>query len=243
VHGDKPQHLSPFNGKLSTVHKQEIEQMVNEIEIVHCALCKPIDRDEVKYRTDIIATSCSWLESLDNNNSLRESPIIGQTYYVTLKPPVKFWLNMNFWLYYDSPSVSINGYETEQEVEQSKFCFGEITSIVGHNESGATIGFAIKETLTFHEILATKPLRELPEFWTEFYYDSLKEDNFSLMKFGKYIQLSVTDAQGDIGLQCIVTKVDNQYLICKMTHWSFHEEYTFGGKYILPKFIREKVLE
>ena len=217
--------------------------MQQEIEIIHCSLCKPIERDETKYRTDLIATSCDWLESLDNNNSLKESPIKGQTYFVALKPPVKFWLNMELWLYYDSPSVSINGYETEQEAEQSKFCYGEITSIVSHNKTGATIQFAVKETLTFQEILATKPLKELPKFWAEFYYDSLKEDNFSLMKFGKYLQLSVTDAQGDIGLQCLVTGVDNQYLICKMIHWSFHEEFTFGGKYILPEFIREKVFD
>lgn len=69
--------------------------MQEEIEIRHCSLCKPIDREETKYKTDIMATSCTWRESLDGNNSLQENPLTGQTYFVTLKPPVKFRLNMD----------------------------------------------------------------------------------------------------------------------------------------------------
>jgi hypothetical protein len=215
--------------------------MQEEIEIRHCSLCKPVDRDEKKYQTDIMATSCAWRESLDGNNSLQESPLTGQTYFVTLKPPVKFRLNMDLWLYYDCPLVSINGYETEQEVEQSKFCYGQITSIIRYNESGATVEFTIKDTLTFQDILAKKPVKELPEFWTDFYLSSLKDDDYSLIKLGRYFQLSVSAAQEDIGLSCIITKIDNKFFICKMYHWSFHEESTFGGKYILPEFIRVKV--
>ncbi len=188
-----------------------------------------------------MATSCAWRESLDGNNSLQESPLTGQTYFVTLKPPVKFRLNMDLWLYYDCPLVSINGYETEQEVEQSKFCYGQITSIIRYNESGATVEFTIKDTLTFQDILAKKPVKELPEFWTDFYLSSLKDDDYSLIKLGRYFQLSVSAAQEDIGLSCIITKIDNKFFICKMYHWSFHEESTFGGKYILPEFIRVKV--
>ena len=217
--------------------------MREEIEIRHCSLCKPIDRDETKYQTDVMATCCTWKESLDSNNSLQESPLTGQTYFVTLKPPVKFWLNMDLWLYYDCPLVSINGYETEQEVEQSKFCYGQINSIISHNELGAIVEFTIKDTRTFHEILATKPIKELPEFWTDFYIYSLKQDDYSLVEFGKFYQLSVTAAQGDIGLSCILTKIDNKFFICKMYHWSFHEEFTFGGKYILPEIIRKKIFK
>jgi hypothetical protein len=217
--------------------------MREEIEIRHCSLCKPIDRDEAKYQTDVMATSCTWKESLDGNNSLQESPLTGQTYFVTLKPPVKFWLKMDLWLYYDCPLVSINGYETEQEVEQSKFCYGQINSIIRHNESGAIVEFTIKDTRTFQEILATKPIKELPEFWTDFYICSLKHDDYSLIELGKYYQLSVSAAQGDIGLSCIITKTNNKFFICKMYHWSFHEESTFGGKYILPEIIRGKIFK
>ncbi len=217
--------------------------MQEEIEIIHCSLCHPLDRDETKYQTDMMATSCSWKQSLDDNNSLQESPLTGLIYFVTLKPPVKFWLNMDLWLYYDCPLVSINGYETEQEVEQSKFCYGKITSIITHNESGATVEFKIKETLTFHELLATKPVKKLPEFWADFYLKSLKDADYSLIELGKYFQLSVSAAQGDIGLSCILTKIDNQYYICKMYDWSFHEEFTFGGKYILPEIVREKLFK
>ena len=217
--------------------------MHEEIEISHCSLCKPIDRDETKYQTDIMATSCTWKESLDGNNSLQESPLTGQTYFVTLKPPVKFQLNMDLWLYYDCPLVSVNGYETEQEVEQSKFCYGQITSIIRHNETGATVEFTIKNTLTFQEILATNPVKELPGFWSDFYLDSLKDDDYSLIELGKYFQLSVSVAQGDIGLSCILTKIDNKFFIFKMYHWSFHEDYTFGGKYILPEIISVKVFQ
>ncbi len=215
--------------------------MQKEIEIKHCSLCKPIDRDETKYHTNILATSCTWSESLNANNSLQEPPITGQTYFITLAPPVKFWLNMELWLYYDSPLVSINGYNTEQEVEQSKFCYGQISSIIQHNESGATVEFTIKDTLNFQEILATKPSKELPEFWTDFCLSSLKDDEYSLIALGKYLQLSVSAAQGDIGLSLILTKIDNKFFICKIYHWSFHEEYTFGGKYSIPDIISKKL--
>jgi len=214
--------------------------MQEEIEIRHCSICQPIDRDETKYQTDIIATSCIWRESLDVNHSLQESPITGQTYFVTLNQPVKFRLNMDLWLYYDCPLVSLNGYETEHEVEQSKFCYGKIISIISYNELGATVEFTIKNTLTFQEILTGRPVKQLPGFWTDFYLYFIEREEYSLLQFGKYFQVSVS-AQGDVGLSCILTKIDNQYYICKMYHWSISENYTFGGKYILPEIVREKV--
>ena len=214
--------------------------MQEEIEIRHCSLCRPIDRDETKYQTDVMATSCIWRESVDADHNLKESPIIGQTYFVTLNQPVKFRLNMDLWLYYDCPLVFYNGYETEREVEQSKFCYGQLISIISHNELGATVEFTIKNTLTFQEILTARPVKELPGFWTDFYLYFIERDEYALTQFGKYFQLSVS-AQGDVGLSCILTKFDNQYFICKINQWSFNENYTFGGKYILPEVVREKV--
>lgn len=218
----------------------QLNDMREEIEIRRCSLCKPVDRDEAKYQTDIIATSCTWRESLDVNHSLKESPIAGQTYFVILNQPVKFWLNMDLWLYYDSPLVSINGYETEQQVEQSRFCYGQLLSVISQNEAGVTVQFEVKQTLTLQELLTTRPVKELPAIWTDFYLSFIERDEYSLLQYGKYFQLSVS-VQGDIGLSCIVTKTTDQYLICKIDDWSFSEHYTFGGKYLLPDIIREKV--
>jgi hypothetical protein len=174
------------------------------------------------------------------DHSLDECPIAGQTYIVTLNAPVKFRLNMSLWLYYDCALVSYNGYETEQDVEQSKFCYGQLISIVSQNESGATVEFEVKNTLSFQEVLTARPVKELPGFWTEFYLYSIERGEHVLTQLGNYFQLSVS-IQGDIGLSCILTKMDNHYFICKMNHWSFSEEYTFGGNYILPEIITEKI--
>ena len=63
--------------------------MQEEIEIRNCSICKPIDRDEQKYQTDIIATSCKWLENL-KGDALQSNPETGKTYHVILKQPVVF---------------------------------------------------------------------------------------------------------------------------------------------------------
>ena len=45
--------------------------MQEEIEIRNCKCCKPIDRDETKYQTDIIATSCIWRGNLEVGDVFR----------------------------------------------------------------------------------------------------------------------------------------------------------------------------
>ncbi|OQP60436.1 hypothetical protein A3860_33470 [Niastella vici] len=111
-----------------------------EIEIRHCSLCRPIERNEEKYQTNIIATSCIWRENLEVDYTLQMSPSVAQTYIVVLNQPVKFHLNMSLWLFYDCPTAYYNGYENEAEIEQAKFCFGQITNLVSYNELG---GFCV----------------------------------------------------------------------------------------------------
>ena len=140
---------------------------MQEIEIRHCASCRPIERDEAKYQTDIIATGCTWRANLTVDYALQNAPNVGQTYFVTLHQPVKFSLNMALWLFYDCPLAHYNGYETEAEIEAAKFCFGEITNIIARDELGATVEFIVTKTLAFQDILETKKATELPQFWRD----------------------------------------------------------------------------
>src|SRR6478752_99174 len=99
--------------------------MSDEIEIRHCSGCNPVNKDEVKYCTDIIATNCFWMESLDVDYTLQQNPVAGKTYLVKLSAPVRFSLNSNIWLFYDCPMAYYNGYEKEEEIDKAVFCFGE----------------------------------------------------------------------------------------------------------------------
>ena len=103
-----------------------------EIEIGNCSSCRPKDGDEEHYQTNIIATRRLWIENLETNYALEQPPNVGQAYFVFLNQPVKFSLNMKFWLFYDCPKAFYDGYEKEEEIEQARFCFGQITKIISY---------------------------------------------------------------------------------------------------------------
>lgn len=212
-----------------------------EIEIKHCSICQPIDRDEKKYQTEIIATSCIWRENLEVDYTLQKNPIVGQTYFVTLNAPVKFFLNMELWLFYDCPLAFYNGYEKEEEIELANFCLGQITEIISYNELGATIEFTVIKALSFQDILNTIKITELPKFWTDFFIGFLNRLDYTFEKFGKYYKLSVS-AQGDLGQNCIFTQHEDEYFICMLNEWSFSENGTFGGKYKLPDELKNRLI-
>ena len=148
--------------------------MCEEIEIKHCSICSPIDRDEIKYRTEIIATSCLWRENLEVDYTLQLRPKEKETYFVVLYQPVKFKVGMELWLLYNCPTAYYNGYENETEIEQTVFCFGQITELVTQDDLGATIKFSVNKVVTLND-LVTRRLDtiqsgiELPN-WTDFYH-------------------------------------------------------------------------
>ncbi len=212
------------------------------IEIVKCACCHPVDRNEQKYQTDIICTSCTWRESLEVEYTLQDSPVIGQTYNVTLGAPVKFWVNMDLWLHYDCPLAFYNGYESELQIEESKFCYGRITNLISQNELGATIEFKVQQTTDFHNIVRNKSKIELPETWTNFFMAFIEKNDFQLYQYGKYYELTAS-SQGDVGQSCVFTQFGDRYVICKMEEWSLSEECTYGGSYLLPRKIENSILK
>jgi hypothetical protein len=220
----------------------QYNSMQKEIEIRHCSICKPIDRDEQKYQTDIIATSCVWLENSSGNSSLPEKPEIGKTYTVFLEQPVRFFLHMKLWLFYDCPLASLNGYEKEEEIDQALFCYGQITKIASYDKLGATVEFTVLASHTFQEILQTKPIKELPEFWADFFISSIDRNEYLFETFGKYYKLAVVMAQCDLGQFCIFTKYENELFICMLNEWSFSENFRFGGKYKVPEEIKNLLI-
>jgi hypothetical protein len=210
------------------------------IEIIHC--CKPIDRDEIKYQTDIIATSCIWLENLDVDYTLQDCPEEGNTYFIILNRPVRFSLDMKLWLFYDSPLAFYNGYTKEAEIDQALFCYGQITKIISYNEFGATVAFTVSKTKNFQEILRTNPIKELPEVWTNFFIGFIEKNDYTLETFGKFYQFSAAAAQGGLGQVCIFTEFEHEFMICKFYEWNFCENATLGGKYKLPERIKQLIL-
>lgn len=215
--------------------------MQEEIEISSCPCCRPIDRDETKYQTDIIATSCVWRENLEVDYPLQENPKVGQSYFVILNQPVKFSLNMQLWLFYDCPLAFYNGYEKEEEIDRAAFCFGEITKIISYNKLGATVEFTVAKILTLQDILEAKEPKELPKTWSGFFMNFIERQDYAFQTFGKYYQLSVS-AQSDLGQTCIFTACGGELLICMINVWSFSENCTFGGKYKLPENIEKLIL-
>ena len=212
-----------------------------EIEIRHCSSCRPIDRDETKYQTDIIATSCIWRDSLEVDYILQQNPNVGQTYFVTLNQPVRFSLNKELWLFYDCPLAVYNGYEKEEEIELASFYYGQISKIISYNELGVTIEFKVVRKASFQDILKTNTTKDLPIFWTDFFIGYITRQDYSFETFGKYYQLSVS-SQGDLGQTCIFTKYENEYIICMLNEWSFSENGTYGGKYKLPERIKNIII-
>lgn len=208
-----------------------------EIKIGNYSDCRPKDGEEALYHTDIITTRYLWRESLESNYALSLVPVVGQAYFVFLSRPVKVSLNQQFWLFYDCPKAFYDGYETEEEIEQARFCFGQITKIVSYDNTGALIEFTVSKTLTLPDILETKETRKLPAFLADFFIQSVQDGDYALRAVGKYFQLSVSYAQGDIGQFCIFTEYENALTICLLGEWAFTGDWNFGGKYSLPESI------
>lgn len=215
--------------------------MSDEIEIISNASRNPVERDELKFRTDIIATRCFWNEPLTGTNDIAQGPEAGQIYSVFLHQPIRFHLNMDLWLYYDPALSRFDGYETEEEVEKSRFCFGTIYSVIDQQKTGATVAFSIRETLSYRQIFARRQVIELPDFWTDFMLRSAANDELDLVKIGRYYQLNASIAQGDIGQSILFTGINGQYHICNIFVWNFDHECWFGGNFILPEVIREQI--
>ena len=210
--------------------------MQEEIEIRHCASCRPIERDEGKYRTDILANGCFWKESLEADHSLEEIPEPQKDYFVFLKQPVRFHLGMELWLYYDCPSAFYNGYESENEIEQAVFCLGKITGLLNRNDFGAMVVFNVSATISLKEIINSRQEADFPEFWNAFLKDFILRNDYTLEKFGSYYYLSV-NAESDLGLTCLISMHKEKPYICMVNEWRFSENNTFGGKYIVPNDI------
>ncbi|HSC53271.1 MAG TPA: hypothetical protein VLC98_06625 [Phnomibacter sp.] len=216
--------------------------MQEEIKIGDCSSCRPLDGEETKYQTEIITTRFLWKENSDTNNALQQSPVAGRAYTVFLQQPVKFRLHMQFWLFYDCPKAFYDGYENEAEIEQARFCYGQLSKIISHNEAGATIEFTVIKTLTIQEVLDTLEMKELPGFLADTFIQAVNEDDYAFKSIGKYFQLSTSYAQGDMGQSCIFTQYKNTYTICLLSEWAFTQDWTLGVKYVLPESIRQAVM-
>lgn len=197
------------------------------------------DRDEINCKTDIIAPACYWKDSPELNY-MKKNPLVGETYLVEITAPVTLGINMDLWLFYDSPFAVFNGYDREEDVDRANFCYGEVTKMINHNEKAAIIEFTVKKINSYHDILRTKPVNELPEFWTAPFMKSINENRYGLLEAGKYWELSFS-IQGSSGQSCVFTKVGDQHIIFKVNEYLLSEEYYFGGNYLLPDVIRNKI--
>lgn len=129
----------------------------------------------------------------------------------------------------------------EEHIEQAVFCYGQITNIINCYEFGANVEFTVIETKTLQDILHTKPVVEFPKFWADFFTSFIDKNDYSFLPIGKYYTLGVS-AQGDLGQSCIVAEYDDEFFICMTNVWSFSENCTYGGKYRLPRNIRDLIL-
>ncbi len=212
------------------------------IEIINNSQSQPIERDENKYHTEIIATSCIWRENLEVEYTLQQKPTIGETYFVTLNQPVRFFLNMELWLFYDCPLAYYNGYEKEEEIELANFCLGHITKIVSYNNLGATIEFKISKMQSYKELLKNREIVELPKFWSDFFINYIDANDFQFETIGKYYVLCAF-SYGDFGQYCIVTEYENDYFICMLDEWKSSEKGIFGGKFKLPDELKNRLIK
>lgn len=212
------------------------------IQIGDCSIFNSLKGEENKYGTNIIARRTLWKDIENTNDALKQSPAIGHTFIVFLSRPVMFHLHMKTWLFYDCPKAFYDGYEKEDEINQARFCFGEVTKIISLDEKGATIAFTVLKSLTLSDILDSMEIKELPPFLSDFFIRSINEDDYVFTTIGKYFQLSSSYAQGDMGQFCIFTEYKNSYTICLLSEWAFSEEWLIGGHYKLPEEIVQLIL-
>jgi hypothetical protein len=216
--------------------------MPEVIEIKNCSDCNFIDRDEVKFGTDIIATNCTWRENETVDYTLQQQPVEGSTYLVVLHQPVRFSIKMQLWLFYDCPLAFYNGYERTGEIEQARFCFGEIMSLISQDDLSATVLFQVKQVVSLDNILSNRIACTLPRQWENTIKGCVETGKCYPEQFGDYYQLDL-NFEGDLGLLCIVKKSGEDYFICLITEWCFLENFTYGGKYILPPFLHNRLME
>ncbi|MBK8367065.1 MAG: hypothetical protein IPL10_06520 [Bacteroidetes bacterium] len=116
----------------------------------------------------------------------------------------------------------------------------QIISLIDKNEFGATVLVRVKNVLTFQDILKTRPPKELPKYWADFTFGHIGNREFSVSKFGKYYYTSI-NIQSDLGQNLVFTEYENQFYVCRVNEWSLCQNYNYGGKYILPNFLKDKI--
>ncbi|SHN45774.1 hypothetical protein [Chitinophaga sp. CF418] len=203
--------------------------------------CKPIDLDPTKHNADIVAMPAFWWESYDVECTLCSPPVPGETYKVQLHSPLSIDLYQKRWLYYEGPNAHYNGFDTAEDIESIRFCYGQISAILDIAEHHVLIEFKVEESLSHKDILNTHSTTTRPVDWSGTFSADNKH-NTRGSKLGPYYVFYFS-AQGDLGTTVIAVEEDNKMYVLFLYNWVMHERAYYAGKYLADDTLRAFSME
>ncbi|MEN9611976.1 MAG: hypothetical protein RLZZ628_2790 [Bacteroidota bacterium] len=182
--------------------------------IVKCRLCTKVHEYKCP-DNQLIALAAEWKYRFNNKNLLSVKPLIGKSYEIFLKDPLKINLATPFWVLYMDPFSQINGIETEADIESLRFCLCKKTKIVEKQDFYIRLQIVV---INFNDLDMPTTFTE-PSIHYNCLFDEITDNHIEYFNLYNLININI---QGDLGLTAILKKTQHENKIVAVHEWDFH---------------------
>ncbi len=181
--------------------------------------CSSCDQAYAYQYAEYRAIEGEWREQQEHATLLETEPEVGKQYLFLLRPPLILDTDQPFWAVYLNPGSSLNGIETEVDLEAVRFCKCRTDHIRRVGPDSAQLGI---------EVLAVKRAGTLAtDHRPDIQMKSLLDEGDTFSRYGTtenfpvyaYLDVSI---QSDLGISAIVKKERRTSRIVAVNQWDFH---------------------
>ena len=179
--------------------------------------------DAYEYKLDLEspkAIEAQWREIENTTALLQDEPTIGKNYEIVISTPIKLDLEENFWILYINPNGTLNGIESEEDIDSIKFCLCKYLQTIEQQDRFVNLRVEVIKMEKPHKLIDYQTDRDTVFPILNEYFLSKHYVNIQNFKHHSLIEINV---QSDLGWTYIVNRKDNQYAIIAENKWGFHE--------------------
>ena len=185
--------------------------------------------NDLQLEGGVIALAGFWLrDSTTDSLHLLTIPEEKQTYYISFDRGPKITLGEAIWINYRPVLAYYNGFDTVEDIENVRFCFGTVEEIISTTENGTVIRFLTNSVLAFDNIIFNNASIPFPEEWEGVYHHTACENSnsslISIIQIGHYWVASFGLGQGTYSQNIIIIKRGNKYY-CPIVKDNYSSDY------------------
>lgn len=168
-----------------------------------------------------IALEAEWKalgEQAEVQLMLSSMPQVGLEYEICISTPVEINLSENFWILYLPPSACLNGFESEEDILNLRFCLCSFVKTLAKENCQIRIIVKVIDTIPALECIGEQSAKkECLDIVSNF-----EIGEYYFVK--NYLECSLVDIniQSDLGWEFIISRIDGKYKIVAWHSWDFH---------------------